>query len=178
MLLQVGHERVDQAVDRLAVVLRDLRERFAALELGPKLILGQAEIGRGRVELAEEVAARAEAVREAEEWHVAGLDPRLELVALRLRDLARRDGCVYPVLERLLEGVAQGSGRNAELLRGIVDDRLALLLRRAELVGSDRAAPTGDRRGGDTARDELPLQPSIHCPKRTTRACGDAGTIL
>src|SRR5207248_1671431 len=65
-------ERLDQAVDRLATVLRDLGERLARLELRPELGFGDAEVGRRGVELAEVLevpAARAE-----EERQVARLD--------------------------------------------------------------------------------------------------------
>src|SRR5207247_2779248 len=44
LLLQVVLERGDEAVDRLALVLRDLRERLAGLELRPELALAQAEV--------------------------------------------------------------------------------------------------------------------------------------
>ena len=53
LLRLVGDERGDQAVDRLALVLRDLSERLAALEARAESGLGDAEVGRGRLEVVE-----------------------------------------------------------------------------------------------------------------------------
>ena len=54
-----GNERVDELVDRLALVLGDLRERLAALERRTELRLVQAEKGCGGVEVASPVMAEA-----------------------------------------------------------------------------------------------------------------------
>src|SRR5262249_60544674 len=53
-LLLLGRvEGVDEPVDRLALVLGDRAERLAVVQLRLELCLRQAEVRRGRVELAE-----------------------------------------------------------------------------------------------------------------------------
>src|SRR4051794_13548499 len=97
LLLRVVRQRSDQAVDRLALVLRHLCERGAACERLVELLLRHAEVGRCDVEAAREGAAvMAEAagaaeiaVRPGEERQVAGLEPRLQSVALGLGEGAR-----------------------------------------------------------------------------------------
>src|SRR4029078_10521095 len=92
--------------------LRDLGEGLAALEPAVELVLGQAEVARGRVEPVEERMRRPEAVPEGgrpEEREVVGLDPLLQLGALLLGETARGDRRVDPVLPRLPELGAQPS---------------------------------------------------------------------
>src|SRR5262249_17887438 len=141
LVLRVLDERVLEPVDGLVLILGDLGQRLAALELALQPRLGQAEVARGRVEAlveearpsgpAEAVAeAGAEARPAAEEREVVRLDPLLQRLALLLRQPAGRDGGIDAVLERLLDRGAQLAGLDAEVLCGVVDDRLALLARR------------------------------------------------
>src|SRR5205085_4178414 len=91
----------------------------------------------------------------------ARLDALLELVALRLRQLPGRDRGVDPVLERLLQRRAERARRDAELLRRVVHDRLAVA-RRAEAVGRDRGSAAGDRRRGRHTGADLQLELPVH----------------
>ena len=94
-----------------------------------------------------------------EEREVVGLDPLLERVALGLGDPAGRDGSVDLVLERLLEGAAELIRLHAELLRGVADDRLALLAwRGTKLRGGDCPTGPADRECGDGADDDLAFE--------------------
>src|SRR5205085_1878435 len=85
-------ERVDEARDRLAVVGRDLRERLPGLEVAPELRHRDAEVVGDRRRLDADpphaeagAGAHAEAEADpAEERELAGLDRRLDAVALGL----------------------------------------------------------------------------------------------
>src|SRR6184192_75547 len=90
------------------------------------------------------------------------LDPLLELVALGLREAAGRDGLVDAILERLLQRGAERARLDAELFRRVVDHRLALLLRRAELGGGECRPAAGDGETGDGADDHYGLDPAAH----------------
>ena len=105
LLRLVGDERGDQAVDRLALVLRDLSERLAALEARAESGLGDAEVGRGGLEVVEAASVVAgTAAPKAEDRERIGLDPRLQLLALRLRELSGLDRCVDAIRKCLLQG--------------------------------------------------------------------------
>ena len=117
--------------------------------------------------------------RPAEQRHVAGLDPLLELVALGLRQPARRDGLVDTILERLLQRGAERARLDAQLLGSVVQHCLVLLLRRAELRRRVGAAPAGYGETCDGSRDHLGPEPAAHrmflslgidTPNRITRA--------
>jgi hypothetical protein len=71
---------------------------------------------------------------------------------------------VDAVFERVLERVAELSGFDPELLRGVGDDRRAFLLRRGELGGADRDAPAGHGDGGDGSGCELAFRVLFHDP--------------
>src|SRR5205085_2601990 len=113
--------------------------------------------GEAAVE-AEVVVAVADAV------HEVG-DPLLQagedLLLLRLGEPPGGDGGVDPVLERLLQRRAERARRDAELLRRVVHDRLAVA-RRAEAVGRERGAAAGDRRGGRHTGADLQLELPVH----------------
>jgi hypothetical protein len=88
-------------------------------------------LGRG-VELAEvAVAAREVAAVSAEagkdQRHLAGLDALLQLGFLLLRQPAALDLLVDAVLQRVLQRVRKLARLDAELIRGVVNYRLALL---------------------------------------------------
>ena len=91
-------------------------------------------------------AATMEATKHGE---VARLDPLLHGVALRLRDAPCRDRCVDAVGERRLQRVAELRRRDPELLRGVVDDRLALC---AGDVSCDAATATPPPAAATTQR--------------------------
>ena len=77
-----------------------------------------------------EPARTAEAaVPTGEERQVAGLHTRLQRVALGLGDRAGLHHGVDLVLDRLLQRRTQLRGRDAELARGVGDDRLLVRLR-------------------------------------------------
>ena len=111
----------------------------------------------------------------SEEREVVGLDPLLQLVALGLGDPAGRDRSVDLVLERLLERAAELLRLHAELLRGIVDNRLALRAGgRAELRGGDAGARAADRDCDDGPGDDLPFERPVHgSPFGLHRASGN-----
>src|SRR3954453_10243323 len=99
-------------------------------------------------------AHRAEPAAEAgssrhQQRHVSGIDLRLDGVALLLAQPAGRHRGVDAVLVRLLESVAQLARLNAELSCRVLDDRLALGLRMAELRGRDRCARAYYGKPGD-----------------------------
>src|SRR5262249_24206418 len=135
--LQRVLQRRDQAVDRLALVLGDLRERLAGLEPVADLALGEAEVRRRGRETGEaEVSELAEVMAEAEkrrsyEGDAGRVDALLQRVAFRLRQTARGYFRVNVVLERLLERVRQLERLHAELPRSVADHGLALVARRA-----------------------------------------------
>ena len=74
---------------------------------------------------------------------VVGVDSLLELRPLLLGQAPSLDRLVDPVLQRLLQRVRECLGLDAELLGGVVDDRLALFARRQKA-----------RRGYGTRRTE------------------------
>ena len=90
----------------------------------------------------------------AEEREVAGGDPRLQLVALLLRDRPGSDGRIDAVCERLLERVAQ-LGRSRRVLRRVVDHRLAL--------GFGRELRRGDCRSAARDREAAPAPAASLC---------------
>src|SRR4029079_17966612 len=98
-------------------------------------------------------AAAAEAGSD-EEREVARLDPLLHRRALLLGQAARLDRLVDAVLEGLLERGIQLRRVDAELLRRVVDDRLALVVRR-QPVGGEGAAGAHHGQGGGGACCEL-----------------------
>src|SRR5207302_9643750 len=99
-------------------VLGDLRQCLAVLELGAQLCFGQPEIGGGSVGSADEEVVLETAVRasaQTEEREVARLDPRLDGLAIGLRQAAGGDRCVDAVLQGLLECVRERARRDTEL---------------------------------------------------------------
>src|SRR5205085_5969883 len=101
-------DRLDEAVDGLALRFGDVGQGFVALELRAQFGVRQAEIARGGVEAAEQRPPFVEPeAGAAEQRDVAGLDSLLQLVALGLRQTAGRDGLVDAVLERLLQRSAE-----------------------------------------------------------------------
>src|SRR5207253_8829738 len=84
LLLRRVDDRIDEPADRLAVRLGNLREALAAPELGPQLGLRQAEVVGGGGEISEKAEMPKPAVEASEEREVAGLQPLLQCVALRL----------------------------------------------------------------------------------------------
>src|SRR5919197_5473857 len=70
VVLRLGRHGVDQAVDALAALLRDLRERLTSLQVAPKLRLREAEVVGSRVELEE--VAEAVVIDAAEQRDLAG----------------------------------------------------------------------------------------------------------
>ena len=93
--------------------------------------------------VAEAVVAVPAADAEADERHLAGGDPRLQLVALGLRDLPGRDGSVDPVRERLLQRRVELGRVDPELLGRVRDDGVAL--RSGESRSAAIAAPPPTR---------------------------------
>src|ERR671936_214935 len=98
----------------------------------------------------------------AEEREVAGVDPRLDRVSLVLCQQAVRDGGIDAILQRGLQRVAERARLHAELLGGVVDDSLTLLLRRSELGRCDRGPTAGDCDSSDDCGDELAFGVEIH----------------
>ena len=132
--VEVGLRRGDESVGEpgrgLAFGLGDLGECVAVLEARAELRLGDAEVAGRRREVDEAVVAAAmvaHAGTDADERHLTRLDPLLELGALSRRDRARLHGRVDAVFERLLQRGVELVGADAELLRGVGDDRIALL---------------------------------------------------
>jgi hypothetical protein len=153
-------------------------------------VLREPEVRRGRVEMAAGAVAEAAVMTAApagrEEREVARLDPRLQLVALLLRQPPRSHGRVDAIRERLLQCARELCGLHAELLGRVVQHRLAVLRRRSGLRRRDRRPAAGDRQTGDRARDDLPLQPVHVAPlvrgpdeaHPTTGACGGGERFL
>src|SRR5439155_1071709 len=78
------------------------------------------------------------------------------LLFLRCRQPSGGDGRVNAVLARLLQRGGEGARLDAELLRGVVDDGLAVA-GRPELRRSNRAAgASGGERRGDSGDDLAP----------------------
>src|SRR6478672_1793767 len=128
LFVRRGRHGVDESADALVLVLGDLRERLAARELRAQLRLGQAEVARRGVELAEHpepVAVMAEPAEAEAEREVAGVDAGLQRIALLLRQLARRDRGVDLLLHGVLQRVRERARADAQLLRRVVDDGLA-----------------------------------------------------
>ena len=165
--LGVLDHRVLQAVDGLALRLRDLGEGLAALEPAVQLVLGQAEVARGRVEPVDEPVRPAGAVAEAgrpEEREVVGLDPLLELVALLLRQPAGGDGRVDPVLVRLLQRRAELARLDAQGLGGVV--RRSPCSPRSESSSTASSPRLRLRRRRPPARPRLLRSPFVSVPLR------------
>src|SRR5262249_46246072 len=99
---------------------------------------------------------------EAEERDGAGPDPRLELVALRLRQVTARDGCVDAIHQCLLQRIAEGRRRHAELLRRVVHNSLAFLARGSELRRTDGDTSACDRERRACCDDQLPPTAYVH----------------
>src|SRR5262245_15620380 len=97
------------------------------------------------------------AARDAEERELAGVDPGFESIALGLGQASGLDGFVDAVRERLLQGRAELARLHAQLLRRVVEDRLRLVIRRAELRGGDCAARSGGREPDSSDGDEFSL---------------------
>ena len=95
------------------------------------------------------------------ERHVCGVDPLLQLLALLLGEPAGLDRLVDPVLERVLQRVAQRARLDAELLRGVVDHRLAPALRR-QRVGRCNCAPGTCHRERRCSPGDDRLVPLLH----------------
>ena len=155
-------ESGDEALDGLALCLGDLRQARAITQLLVQLRLGQAEVVRGRVEAAEEVVAPAvhsAAGADPDEREVAGAEPLLQLLALRLGETARIDRGVDAVGERLFERRLHLRLGNPELLRHVGDDRVTFL-GRGHPIGGERCA-AADRRG-EEGRSACELQLLLH----------------
>ena len=95
-----------------------------------------------------------EAATAEEERHVAGVDPLLDPVALRLRQPACLDGRVDAVLQGLLQRGGQRARLDAELLRSVVQDGLAFLPGREHPGGRDGGARAGDDQERHGAGDQ------------------------
>src|SRR5947208_537407 len=157
-LLRGGLHGGEEPVDGLALVGGDLRERLARVELRAQLGVGEPEVGCGGGEGADVLEAETGAVAEAaaEERQSPSFDARLQRVTLLLRQPPGGDGRVDAVLERLLQRGGEGARLDAELLRGVVDDGLAVA-GRPELRRSNRAAgASGGERRGDSGDDLAP----------------------
>ena len=76
-----------------------------------------------------ELAPIGAAAMAEEQRELVGVDPLLEPRRLFLGQRSGVDGLVDSVLERLLQRVRERLRLDAELGRGVVDDRLALLAR-------------------------------------------------
>jgi hypothetical protein len=162
VLLDLVQNRLLQPVHRLAAGLGDLREGLAGVERRAQLRFAQPEIiGSCRELLAEQRRASAVEMTEARAEQRAGkgrkiarLDASLELVGLRLRDLA------FP--QRRVDLVDRGGhGGVLELLGGdpkVFGDRIekGLAGRGRALSRRNRsAAPAGDGEGEDCDREGL-----------------------
>ncbi len=88
--------------------------------------------------------------RAAEQRVLLRRDPLLQRVAFGLRDPTGGNRRVDAVRERLLQGVAQLGGLDAEVLGRVVDHRLAVFLLRAAGCGDRCGSAGGHRQGGDT----------------------------
>ena len=145
------------------MLARDLGQGLPARQLGLELRRRQAEVRGGGSEVAEGSGVPEGAALPAEERRgLARLDPRLQRVRLRLREAAGGDVRVDLVGECLLEGIVERGRGNAELLRGVVKDRLAPFARRIEPVGRDRTAHAEHGQTGHGPDDELPLERPLH----------------
>ena len=115
----------------------------------------------------------AEEPERTEQRILVGVDPLLELGRLLFGQATVLHGFVDAVLQCLLQRVRQLRGLDAELGRRVVDDRLALVIRREHPGRSDRAgrAEPGDeeRDAGGAGRDGR-LLPSRHARHETTNA--------
>ena len=92
---------------------------------------------------------------------VSRVDALLERVGLLLRETAVLDSLIDAVLERLLERVRELARLDAELLRGVVDNRLALLLRGPRLGCGDSRSSSGDGECDDRTCGDLDLRASV-----------------
>src|SRR6478609_7429544 len=112
-----------------------------------------------------------------EQWRVSRRDPRLERLALSLREAAVRDSRVDAILERLRQCRAKLRRLDAELLRSVVDDRLALLFGGRQPAGRERAAGADEEEAGRDADHELACRIHVHArsesnsPKSGIRGC-------
>src|SRR5262249_48690835 len=142
LLVLGGDQRCREARHGLALVLGYLAERLG-LERVTQLVLVHPEVrGRSSEEvrvLPEPASPKITATKPeaatvepwAEEERIfARVDLRLQPLRLLLGQGARVDGVVDAVLQRLLQRIGQLLGLDAELGRGVVDDRLALVVRR------------------------------------------------
>src|SRR5215210_2693255 len=101
-------------------------------------------------------------MRPAEDRQLPRLDARLDRVALLLRQAPGFDSGVDAILECLLERGVELARLDVELPGGVVDDRLGLLLRRAELCRRDGTARRRHGDGCSGAGDELAFEASGH----------------
>src|SRR6478735_711031 len=168
-------ERVDEAGDTLAFLLGDVGKGLVVERL-TEIRLAHTKIRRSRREELE-VAVMTElapigAAMSEEQRVLVRIDPLLELRGLFLGQRPGVDGLVDAVLEGLLERVRERLRLDAELGRGVVDDRLALLARWQHPRSSDRssrAEPDDERCDRSAAGDERDLPASVHASHVITR---------
>ena len=145
------------------MVLRHLGEALAVPELGPELSFRETEVAGRGIEAAEEAEVTKAPARAADDREVIGLDACLQGVAFRLCDASRSDCSVDVIGQRLLEGVAELVGRDAELSGRVVDDCLALFARGVALRRGHRGgAPAGGRHQGGGSDDVFTFPAQLH----------------
>lgn len=122
-----------------------------------RLEVGEDRRPLGRGQPAVVAAAIARSGPDADQRHLARLDPLFQVGGPDLGDGAGLDGRVDAVLERLPQRRVELVGADAELLGGVRDDRVALLgggeLRRGDGRSS---AEDGRECGGAAGELELP----------------------
>ena len=141
-------ERARQAADRLVLSGGDLRQRLAGAQLREELRVGQAEILGSAVESAEAHPATSPeeaTVGKADRRERPLADPLLDLVRLRLSQLARLDRLAELILVGALERVVERRRADVEALGDIVDERLAgVRAGAARRIGATGQAGSGD----------------------------------
>ncbi len=178
LLLGRVDQRLNEAVDGLSFLFRDLRKRVSVAELFVQLILRQPEVGscglqpREQPRVRPSVGAKAmEAPETAEEKRrLAGIDPLLELRTLLLGKPPLLDGLVDAVLQRLPKRSLEGTGLDAELGCRVVDYCLALVARghderRTHCCG--RAERDDEQERRDPGRGELDPAVFVHSEDET-----------
>src|SRR5437773_10278380 len=143
LLLSVREQRVDQTVDGLVVVLRNLRKALTAFELGAELRFRDADVSRRSAQAAEQPVVAEAMAKPAQKRKVTRRNALLERVTFSLGNSPRCNRCIDAVAEGLLQRVAQLARRDSQLLRCVVYDSLALLARRTGLGCGDCHAGSG-----------------------------------
>src|SRR5262245_24336724 len=185
LLVLGGDQRCHEPRDGLALVLGELAQRLG-FERVTQFVLVHPEVcGRSAEEVRvlpesaspEITATKPEAATvepgAEEERVLARIDLRLQPLRLLLGQGACVDRVVDSILQRLLQRIGKLLGLDAELGRRVVDDRLALVVRREDPGGSERAGRTESRdeqNSGTCGRGIRELSAARHRAHRITPA--------